>query len=103
MDEMGISNVEVDKVCSSVDIVPTLVNLFNLGDVSVYMGHDIFDDSYDGIAYFADGSWLTKDAYYYNGNIVKGSLNQEEIDKINQEVLDTINVNDNILHSDYYR
>lgn len=103
MDEMGISNVQVDKVCSSIDIVPTIANMFNLGDLSVYVGNDIMDDSYDGIAYFADGSWVTKDAYYFNGNIVYGNMEKEEIDIINEKVLENININDNILHSDYYR
>jgi len=103
MDELGISNMQIDKVCSSIDIVPTIANMFNLGDLSVYVGHDIFDDSYEGMAYFSDGSWITKDAYYHNGRIVKGSLNKEEIDKINETVLENININDNILHSDYFR
>lgn len=99
----GVSNMAVDKVCSSIDIVPTLVNLFELGDTEVYVGHDILDDEYEGRAYFEDGSWIVKDTYYRNGSKVYGSLSKEEIDVINKEILDTITINDNILHSDYYR
>lgn len=103
MDELGVSGLEVDKVCSSIDIVPTVVNLFNLSDTSNYVGSDILDESYEGLAYFSDGSWITKDAYYYNGSIVKGNLEKEKIDEINENVLEKITINDNILHSDYYR
>ena len=102
MEEMGISQ-QVDKVASSIDILPTIVNLFDLGDTSVYLGHDIFDSNYEGMAYFADGSWLTKDAYYYNGNIVSGEMSDEDVRKMNDKVMNQINANDNILKSDYFR
>lgn len=94
---------QVDKVSSTIDIVPTIVNLFNLGDVSVYVGNDIFNDKYDGIAYFSDGSWITKDVYFYDGKIVYGEMSDDNISKINNIVMEKINANDNILKSDYYR
>ena len=31
------------------------------------------------------------------------NMEKEEIDIINEKVLENININDNILHSDYYR
>lgn len=102
MGDLGVSQ-EVDKVCSSADIVPTIVNLFGLGDTSVYVGNDIFNEDYEGIVYFADGSWLTEDAYYYDGKVVSGQMDREDIDKINMYVMEQINANDNILKSDYYR
>lgn len=56
--------VSVSKPCSSLDILPTLSNLFGLEyDSRLLMGRDIFSDS-EGLVIFSDHSWLTADARY---------------------------------------
>ncbi len=55
----GFEPVTVSKPCSSVDILPTLSNLFGIEyDSRLLMGRDIFSDS-EGLVIFADHSWLT--------------------------------------------
>lgn len=98
----GMEAVEVDKIAGSVDLLPTIVNLMGLGDCSVYVGHDIFDDSYEGYAYFSDGSWIAGDSYYYQGRLVYGTMDVNGITDMNQKVMETITVNDDILHTNYW-
>lgn len=94
--------VEVDKIASSIDLVPTIVNLMGLGDCSMYIGHDIFSDNYEGYAYFSDGSWIAGDSYYYQGQLVYGTMDESGIADMNRKVMTAISANDNILHTDYW-
>ncbi|KFZ27199.1 MAG: Lipoteichoic acid synthase 2 [Candidatus Izimaplasma bacterium HR2] len=51
----NIEHVEVTKLTSSFDFVPTIVNLFNLdGNYSYYVGNDIFSYENETIVYFKD-------------------------------------------------
>ena len=57
--------VEVEKVCGSMDIVPTLLNLFGFDyDSRLYAGKDIFSDD-EGMVIFNDRSFIT-DTVIYN-------------------------------------
>lgn len=99
----GMEPMKVDKTASSIDVVPTIVNMMGMGDTSMYIGHDIFEEKYVGYAYFSDGSWICGDSYYYQGELVRGMMNENEIADINRRVMEAINANDNILHTDYWR
>jgi len=55
---------KIDKVTSSYDVLPTLVNLFGLdNDGTRYVGNDIFSDN-GGYAIFADFSWYDGETYW---------------------------------------
>ncbi len=54
----------VDKACCSVDIVPTLLNLFGFEfDSRMYAGRDIFSEE-EGVVIFNDRSFVTDTVYY---------------------------------------
>ncbi len=56
--------VYVEKPCCSLDILPTLSNLFGLPyDSRLLMGRDIFSDS-EGLVVFSDHSWLSEKGSY---------------------------------------
>ncbi|MBO5449842.1 MAG: sulfatase-like hydrolase/transferase [Ruminococcus sp.] len=96
----------VDKVCNTGDILPTLLNLFGIENCGKYLGSDIFDDSYEGFAFFHNLSWITGDFYYSNGKIEKSFTGKEAdedlINEMNETVKKRIEVNNRILFSDYY-
>jgi lipoteichoic acid synthase len=77
----GMEPVEVDKACSSLDIIPTLSNLMGLEyDSRLLMGRDILSDS-DPLVMFSDRSFIT-DKVSYNAKTNKvTSLTGEEIEK----------------------
>lgn len=99
----GLEAVEVNKISSSIDVLPTIVNLMGLGDCSMYIGNDIFNENYEGYAYFSDGSWLCGDSYYYQGQLVYGTIDETGISDMNRKVMEAITVNDSILNTDYWR
>ncbi|HKM00671.1 MAG TPA: sulfatase-like hydrolase/transferase [Sedimentibacter sp.] len=103
----GMEAVEVDKYCSSLDIIPTLSNLMGLEyDSRLLMGRDILSDS-EPLVLFSDRSWITDKALF---NVKTGevkSLTNENIDKyieeIEKTVKDKFKYSAMILESDYYK
>ncbi|MBQ7776581.1 MAG: LTA synthase family protein [Lachnospiraceae bacterium] len=54
----------VDKACCSIDILPTLLNLFGFEfDSRMYAGRDIFSEE-EGVVIFNDRSFVTDTVYY---------------------------------------
>jgi len=55
----------VDKACGSMDIVPTLLNLFGFEyDSRMYAGRDIFAEDNEGMVIFNDRSFVTDSLIY---------------------------------------
>ncbi|MBR6513503.1 MAG: sulfatase-like hydrolase/transferase [Clostridia bacterium] len=60
----GLEAQKVDKVISTYDILPTIVNLFDLDtDGRYYLGNDAFSP-YGGYVIFRDMSWYDGESYY---------------------------------------
>lgn len=99
----GCESMEVDKVCQTIDWVPTIANLFGIDVTDYVLGSDIFDDSYEGCAIFPDGTWLTNKAYVVNG-IVRWNdgMADEAIIAMNSSVQKFYAANEAILAADYY-
>lgn len=79
---MEESPVEVEKVCGSMDILPTLLNLFGFDyDSRLYAGRDIFSDE-EGMVIFNDRSFVT-DTVIYNrkakSTVWKADLPQNDV------------------------
>lgn len=54
----------IDKVVATFDILPTVVNLFDLNsDGRYYLGNDAFSQN-GGYVFFTSGSWIDKDQYF---------------------------------------
>ena len=90
--------IDVDKVTCTIDLTPTLLNLFGVDfDSRLYPGRDIFADE-EGIAIYQDGRYVTSDGahkvYLYGNN-----YNLSELDKY---VLNSINYCKFNLKEDYY-
>ena len=97
----------VDKACSSLDIMPTLCNLFGLEyDSRLFMGRDILSDS-EPLVVFRNRSFIT-DKVMYNANTGKVTyLTDEElpenyISNMKSVVKNMFTVSKAILNTDYY-
>jgi phosphoglycerol transferase MdoB-like AlkP superfamily enzyme len=92
---------EVTKVSSTKDILPTLVNLFGLERFNGYIGDDIFDRPDDkGFAYFSNMSWY--DGEIYREDVEVTDENREYIEAMDQKMIDCVNINDIIIAGDYF-
>ena len=100
--------VYVDKYCSSLDVMPTLSNLFGLEyDSRLIMGEDILSDS-DGLVIFSNYSFITSHGYYNSTTdqftCWDGSEpDYETVADLVAEVQNRVAYSAAILDHDYYR
>ena len=103
----GMETVQVDKLCSSVDILPTLSNLFGLEyDSRMMSGSDVFSDS-EPLVIFGNHSWLTEKGFYdtYTDRFTPfGDVTEEGyVGRMCEETALRFEVAAAILENDYYR
>lgn len=99
----GCEGIQVDKVCQTVDLAPTIMNLFGLEVPKNIMGSDILDDSYSGYAIFPYTTWVTDNCYVKFGEVQWNTgLTDEQIREMNAFVQKYYDINDAILEADYY-
>ena len=100
--------VEVDKYCSSLDVLPTISNLLNMEyDSRLLMGSDILSNS-SPLVVFSDRSFITERGRYnatkrtftnFNGKIIK---DEEYLSSMKTEVNNMFIASAEILDNDYY-
>ena len=87
---------QVDKVTSTLDVLPTLANLFSLDTTGAFLpGHDGLGDQ-GGYVFFNDGSWYDGETYWASGSGEEGD--PEKSAQINR----IMTLNNNLLAGDYY-
>ncbi len=61
----SLEETRVDSIMSSIDIMPTVANLFNLDDMEYdkVMGKDVFNENSQNTVWFQDSSFMTDDYY----------------------------------------
>lgn len=103
-----METVTVEKTASSLDLLPTLLNLFGFDyDSRLYAGRDILSDSAP-LVVFSDRSFIT-DLVQYNKK-AKSTVwtdgteaNDEYFAVIQKQVRGLFNYTDSILNNDFYR
>jgi hypothetical protein len=99
--------VVIDKPCYTVDLLPTLSNLFGVDyDSRLLMGRDIFSTA-SPLVVFSNHSWLTEEGRY---NAVTGEFTADEAETVSedyvQNMMDKVNsmfrYSAKILENDYY-
>lgn len=99
--------VTVDKVCSSLDMAPTLANLFNLPfDSRLYPGKDILSEE-PGLVIFDNKSFLTDTVAYSTKTREAKSLDGTPVSEeyLNEKILEVkqkFAASKGILNNDYY-
>lgn len=104
----NIEKTVVNKVISSLDILPTIYNLYDLSfDSRLLMGRDIFSDN-EHIVILSDRSWIT-DKGKYNSvtkeftNTTNEEIEEDYIDRINMVVNQKYSMSSLIIDNDYYK
>jgi len=103
----GMKAETVDTLCYSLDILPTISNLFGLEyDSRLLMGRDIFSTA-DRLVLFLNRSWIT-DLASYNAKtgetrlLTDTAVDSDYIDSVNATVKNKFTVSASILDLDYY-
>jgi len=95
----GVEPREIDKVTSSVDILPTIANLFGFDvDYRYYIGNDAFDEDEGGFVVFADGSWYDGNLYRKYNDIIDDNY----VIMMDEKTSQLVKVSQKILKTDYF-
>lgn len=100
----GMSPITVDKSMSTLDILPTLSNLFGLEyDSRLLMGNDVFSDA-TPLVIFLNRSWITDRARYNSitGGVDDKSVGSEYVSGINKIVANKFKFSTKVLETNYY-
>jgi phosphoglycerol transferase MdoB-like AlkP superfamily enzyme len=104
----GLTGVEVDKQVGSIDVLPTLLNMFDIKyDSRLLMGNDIFSNAPDLVIY-NNKSWITdkgkydniKKKFYPNEGV---EVESDYVKKINNIVSTKFQVSKTIIQKNYYK
>lgn len=98
----------VDTYSSTIDLMPTIANLFNLNyDTRLFMGEDIFGSA-DKRVIFANGSWYDNKGYYdsFEGVFIpldsNNTYDDETLSLINEHVHTELKMPKLIYINDYF-
>lgn len=96
---------KIEKLASNIDILPTILNMFNINyDSRLIIGKDIMSNI-EPVVIFNDGSFLTEKGYY-NGKTNTFSnkkIGNTYIKNKQTEVYNKINASNLILNKNYYK
>ncbi len=91
----------VETLCSTIDILPTIANMFNLDvNYTYYTGVDIFSESDLHYVIFPGNNWYDGTTYYtptYSGELTK------EIMDRNKEIATRVKYSEYMLKSNYFQ
>ena len=99
----GCTPQQITKTCQTIDLLPTIANMFGIDIEKRVLGNDIFNPNNRGLAVFPNGTWISSETYVRNGIIIsQGDMTNIEIDQTNEFVKEFYEINEAILESDYY-
>ena len=100
-----IQGEKIDTITTTIDMVPTILNLFGLEGYNPdnYLGVDVFNKDALHITYFSDYNWI--DGTYYSANLDEETYLEDKdyIDKINNYVEKQIEYNNKMVMGNYYK
>lgn len=101
---------KVDKLLSTVDLLPTVLNLLGIQSEYRYLGRDAFSPDYAGQVLYANGSWMYGDTAYdastkklYSISGKEHLVTKEVQAMLAEQSADFIRINNLILKTDYYK
>lgn len=103
-----VNTTVIDKLACSIDVIPTVLNLFGYEyDSRLLLGKDIMSE-HDSLVVFADNSWISEKGRYNatTQTFIPNdgeSVESDYVAKINQEVQNRVNVSTQIVSSNYYK
>ena len=101
--------IHVEKAACSMDIIPTLCNLFGLEyDSRMFMGRDLLSEEHQGLVIFGNRSFITDKVMFNSMTGEMTKLTEEELPedylrKMNKIVNDKFQYSAKILEEDYYQ
>ena len=99
--------IQVNKVGSQIDVLPTLLNLFGIEyDSRLLIGQDILSDN-PGVAIFSNRSWVSDYGTYFAGNKQfvsngNGEVDENYVNEMNKSVANKFTMSQSFLKYEIY-
>ena len=99
--------IQVNKVGSHIDVLPTLLNLFGIEyDSRLLIGQDILSDN-PGVAIFSNRSWVSDYGTYFAGNKQfvsngNGEVDENYVNEMNKSVANKFTMSQSFLKYEIY-
>ncbi len=106
-----MDTITINKPCSSIDIIPTLSNLFNFNyDSRLLTGKDILSSS-KAFVYFSESNSFISDTYIFNNRTQKTydlngneiNIDKEQLNKDKKHYKTTLLMNRLLIENNYYQ
>ena len=101
----GENKRNVKNVTSQLNILPTILNLFDIDyNPNYYIGENALNSEYKGLVFFSDYSWYNGNVYVEGGEVTNNeSIDPEELEMMNYYVNYLIRKNDLTLKCNYFK
>lgn len=100
----GKTKKTVKEVTSQLNILPTLLNMFDINyNSNNYIGENALSKDYKGYVFFSDYSWYNGKVYTVGGEVINNKyIKPEELENMNHYISGLIKKNDLTLKTDYF-
>ncbi len=99
----GITPTDITKPSHTADLLPTIINLFDLENNHCYIGNDILWDKNTGFAYFGNLSWIDSAMSHTPSDQEVPSEILEQVQKGNARVRESLKLNDIVITGNYFK
>lgn len=99
----GMEPKAVTKPVMTIDLAPTIANLFNLDKSAKFMGNDILSPENPGFVFLENGDWIDENMYYDHKNPPEEPLKEQYITDTCNRAREIININDIVVLGDYFK
>lgn len=94
----------IDKYCSNLDVLPTILNLFNISyDSRLLMGKDAFSKEEAPVIFYNHSFITTSGRYNAITEEITGNISKEELEKFKTDIYLKFKISRLILENNYYQ
>lgn len=98
----GIKGEKISKPAQTIDMLPTMLNLFDIKTDVGFIGKDIFSPQNKGFAYFGNAAWLDDKMYYVPSDAQPDPKELEHIQMQNKRVQESFEITEIVVTGDYF-
>ncbi len=98
----GLKGEKISKPAQTIDMLPTLLNLFDIKTDAGFIGSDILSPQNRGFAYFGNAAWLDDKMYYVPSDREPPAADLEHIQMQNKRVKESFEITEIVVTGDYF-
>ncbi len=98
----GLQGKKISKPAQTIDLLPTMLNLFDIKTEARFIGKDILSPENKGFAYFGNAAWLDDDMYYVPSDQQPNAKDKAHIEAQNLRVRESFEITEIVITGDYF-